>query len=363
MEQNSIEPINNFQLELHGNKRNERNEMYRKRLNHKDVDVFCHTLLGDTFVVHLDIGFNEIGDEGAIILGKFLLDNKCFLQGLNLRYNDIGPAGCQEIAKGLQMNETLRSLGLDGNKFGNVGGLAIAGALQVNYTLEELNLNDTDLTNQSIIAFTTVLKANNTLKVLNLSRPLLKSEQEETTIHLAKMLEVNQRLEEIHLSKHRMTNDGVQKLIEHVIDNRLLLHLDLSCNSLSRDGVKCIAQFLKTDPPLKILNLGFNRAEDQGVVFLSEALAKKNFTLATLILCSNSLTDVGLCSIAKTLHTNNTLIQLYIWGNKIGKDASTAFKELTEGIVPRLAAGDTDVRAYVVDDVAYLAQLASPYYC
>ena len=44
---------------------------------------------------------------------------------------------------------------------------------------------------ESVIAFATVLNNNRTLKALNLNRPILFSEQEETTIHFAKMLKVN----------------------------------------------------------------------------------------------------------------------------------------------------------------------------
>ena len=215
-----LEPINDFQLLLHGNKRNERNEMYRKRLDHQDTSVLCQALQGNSFVTCLDLGYNVIGDEGAKLIGNFLKDPKVFLKKLVLSYNDIGHDGCQDIAVGLQMNETLRSLALDGNKVGRAGGLAIAGALQVNYTLEELDMNNTDMNNQALVAFTTVLKANGTLKKIDLSRPLIESEQEETTVHFGRMLEVNSRLEELHLSKHVMKNFGVERLMEHMRDNR-----------------------------------------------------------------------------------------------------------------------------------------------
>ena len=111
---------------------------------------------------------------------------------------------------------------------------------------------------------------------------------------------------------------------------------------------------------MKHLNLAYNRVEDQGAIWLSEAL-DTNVSLTTLVICSNSLTDVGLCAIAKLLHTNPTVTKLYIWGNKIGEGAARAFMELTQGDFPRLLADDIDVRAYVVDDVPYLARVSSPY--
>lgn len=349
-----------FNLRLHGNKRNERNEMYREKVDDEEVQVLYLTLKTNTFITGLDLGYNVITDDGAATLGNLLQETHA-LQLLILSYNDFGVKGTTEIAKGLQMNETLKVLKLDGNKCGVYGGMAIAGALQVNMTLEELNLNNTEQGTQSIVAFTTVLKANGSLKCLDLGRPLLHTQQEETTVHVAKMLEVNIRINEIHLSKHSMVNFGAERLMEHIADNIALLHVDLSCNRISRDGIKCIAKYLKGNPPLQILNLAYNRAEDDGALYLSDALASGNFSLLTLVLCSNTLTDKGLCALAKSLYSNATLRQLYIWGNSIEAAASQAFLELTQGVVPRLDVGDTDVRAYVVDDVPYLARVASPY--
>jgi hypothetical protein len=43
---------------------------------------------------------------------------------------------------------------------------------------------------ESIIAISTVLYNNKTLKALNINRPILFSQQEETTVHFAKLLKV-----------------------------------------------------------------------------------------------------------------------------------------------------------------------------
>ncbi|MBO8711895.1 hypothetical protein INP24_14275, partial [Staphylococcus aureus] len=83
----------------------------------------------------------------------------------------------------LHKNAGLKALRLNGNKIGNRGGMFFAQMLQINTTLEALDLGDTDLTTESVIALATVLTANKTLKALNVNRPLLFSEQEETTVH------------------------------------------------------------------------------------------------------------------------------------------------------------------------------------
>ncbi|XP_066933574.1 leucine-rich repeat-containing protein 34-like [Clytia hemisphaerica] len=347
-------------MRLHGNKRNDQNEMYRRRIDDNELEIFSMLFTGNTYLVGIDLGYNLITDEGAKLIGK-LLEETPSLETLILSYNDIGVSGATVIAKGIQMNETLTCLKMDGNKFGRVGGLAIAGALQVNTTLEELDITNTEQDTQSLIALATVLKSNCHLKKLVIGRPLLHSKQEDTTIHFARLLEVNRSIKEIHLRNHGMVNFGVEQIVNHVMDNMTLLHLDVSCNQLSRDGMESLAKYLKSNPPLRILNVGYNRAEDDGAIVLSNALSRGNINLETLVIRNNSLTGKGLCALAKSLTLNTTLTQLYVWGNELDTPACQAFRGLLTGVIPRLAPNDTDIKSYVVDGVPRLAQVACPY--
>lgn len=355
-----LEPIIEFDLHLHGNKRNERNEMYRRRLTDEDASILYKTLKSNTFIIGLDLGYNTIGDEGAKLLGQLLQETVC-LQWLVLSYNDIGPAGGEAIAKGLQVNETLGKLRLNGNKIKNKGGMAFAGALQVNTMLEELDLGETDQEIESIIAMATVLNFNNTLKSINLNRPILFTRQEETTVHMAKMLKVNVRLREIHLAHYDMRDFGAERLKENLIDNLTLTHLDLRSNNITRDGAKQLAILLKANTPLEVLNLAHNRIEDDGAVALAEAIASYNTNLASLVICSNNIASEGLCAVAKAMRSNGSLHAVYIWGNKLEEPACKAFQDLLNGPVPRLDPNDTDVEPYVVDGTVYLARLSSPF--
>ncbi|KAM7437686.1 Leucine rich repeat-containing protein 34 [Porites harrisoni] len=355
-----LEPIIEFNLHLHGNKRNERNEMYRRRLTDEDASILYKTLKSNTFIIGLDLGYNTIGDEGAEIIAQLLQETVC-LQWLVLSYNDIGPAGGEAIAKGLQVNETLGKLRINGNKIKNKGGMALAGALQVNTMLEELDLGETDLEIESVIAMATVLNYNNTLKSINLNRPLLRTRQEEPTVHLARMLKVNVRLREIHLAHYDMRDFGAERLKENLFDNLNLTHLDLRSNNITRDGAKQLALLLKANTPLEVLNLAYNRIEDDGAVALAEAVAAYNTNLTTLVICSNNIASEGLCAVARAMRSNGSLHALYIWGNKLEEPACKAFQDLLNGPVPRLDPTNTDVEPYVVDGIVYLARLSSPF--
>ncbi|XP_070560635.1 leucine-rich repeat-containing protein 34-like isoform X2 [Ptychodera flava] len=325
------------------------------RLTDDDMLPLYKTLENSTYVQSLDLRYNEIGDAGAIHLAK-LLEVTVMLRSLNVMCNEIGLEGARAIAGALQTNESLVSLKMNGNKIGNKGGMAFAGILQVNNTLEELDLGDTDQGTESVIALATVLNQNKSMRAFNCNRPLLFSHQEETTVHMARMLKVNKTLRELHLQKYDMRDFGAERLVETLIENISLTYLDLSCNRITRDGAKHIATLLRHNTPLKILDLGFNRIEDDGATYLAGALAEFNNTLTHLVITSNQIRGPGLCAIAKAMKTNISMTNVYIWGNDLETPACVAFNELIETC--RLELHDTDVKPYVVDGVVYLSELS-----
>lgn len=352
--------VEDYVLYLNGNKRNESNEMYRKKITDNDLIPIITALKCNNFVVGIDLSYNNINDNGVCLIATYLQDTAT-LQTLVLSYNDIHFEGVKSIANALQFNRSLLVLVLDGNKFGPEGGTELANVLQVNSTLEKLSLNNTDQNMTSLVNMTAALHVNKVLKILDVTRPLLFSQQEELAIHFGNLLKNNSFLFEVHLGKHGIKDYGAERFIDLIMENKTLLHLDLSCNRICRDGVKFIANYLATNPPLQVLNLAYNKAEDDGAIALSEAISVRNTSLVTLVICHNSILGEGLCSLARSLRSNYTLKQLYIWGNQTDQASCQAFLELTCKSPTRLNEKDTDVMGYVVDGVPYLAKLSSPF--
>lgn len=54
-------------------------------------------------------------------------------------------------------------------------------------------------------------------------------------------------------------------------------------NKITSDGVKFLGRLLKWNQTLQILDLNANRIEDDGAIYLSEALALYNRTLQALV--------------------------------------------------------------------------------
>ncbi|XP_070709093.1 leucine-rich repeat-containing protein 34 [Pempheris klunzingeri] len=324
-----------------------------QRLDDGDVLALSTCLRNNRCVTGLDVGYNNITDEGVGHLADFLQDGSA-LRSLDLTFNDIHTDGAEVLANSLQCNSTLLSLRLSGNKIGNRGAMHLARMLQVNTTLKELEVADCDLATQSVVALAIVLKSNKTLCSVDVSRPLLFSHQEEWATHFSQMLAVNGSLVELHLGKMGLTDTGMERLTQGLWLNRSLRYLDLRCNRVTRDGVRHLAAVLKQNPTLEIVDLSANRIEDEGAVCLSEAVAWPGCALRELSVISNNIRTEGLLSLAQAMTVNTTLDHMYIWGNRLEEPVCQAFRELIAS--GRLPPGNTDVSAYEVDGRVFLAE-------
>ncbi|KAM7159649.1 leucine-rich repeat-containing protein 34 isoform 5-T6 [Macrochelys suwanniensis] len=274
-----------------------------QKVTDEDFRMLACILSNNTFVTGLDLRYNVLTDVGAEHAAKFLQENST-LHYLNLMFNDIGTNGAELIAKALHGNETLLYLRMTGNKIDNKGGMYFASMLQINSTLEKLDLGDCDLGTQSLIAIVTVMSHNKAMKALNLNRPILYSQEEETTVHTALMMKNNACLMELHLCKHEMKNFGVERLCDALYENRSLRYLDLSW----------------------------------------------------LAVVSNNISGKGLVALSDSMKTNMVLSYIYIWGNKFDEATCVAFSDLIEN--GRLKPNCTDVDPYEVDGHIYLAELS-----
>jgi Ran GTPase-activating protein (RanGAP) involved in mRNA processing and transport len=87
----------------------------------------------------LDLGFNEIGDEGAIAVARALSRGNATLVELSLSRNGIQLDGAREIAACLALNGNLQILSLADNDFGAAGGKLLAASLRRNRHLQQLH--------------------------------------------------------------------------------------------------------------------------------------------------------------------------------------------------------------------------------
>ena len=88
----------------------------------------------------LNLDGNFMHDEGACTIANAIAQNRdTVIEKLYLGWNGISDEGCTALAKMLEMNATLRVLGLAENDITNIGARAILSALSINHCVREIS--------------------------------------------------------------------------------------------------------------------------------------------------------------------------------------------------------------------------------
>ena len=202
-------------------------------------EVICFTELVEEYSEYLMLDqialstqlFNEIGDEGVIILSKYLCHDSLMLK-LFLYRNRIGKIGAEHLAKALHHNSTLKELCITFNFVGDAGAQALAQALHSNTTLDILNLSCTGIGDGGVEALAEALHLNTNLKGLFLSENVIGNKGSKA---LAEALCHNSSLEILHLSENPLIGEeGV-----HFLIRALTVNGSIAKRGLILDSVRC----------------------------------------------------------------------------------------------------------------------------
>jgi hypothetical protein len=115
------------------------------RHNHLDADsarlIARKLIKRNSFLITLDLGHNQLGEEGARSIA-FALKKNFVLKRLKLWHNEVGAVGAYWLAEALKVNATLSTLDLWNNGVGVEGANAMKEALSVNHSLKKLELGN-----------------------------------------------------------------------------------------------------------------------------------------------------------------------------------------------------------------------------
>lgn len=75
---------------------------------------------------------------------------------------------------------------------------------------------------------------------------------------------------------------SINKRILHILKYNHVFFF-LPSNRITHDGMMCLADVLKSNTTLEVLDLSFNRIENAGAKYLSETLASHNRSLRALV--------------------------------------------------------------------------------
>lgn len=121
------------------------------------------------------------------------------LEVVDLSSNLLTHTGCSILCGALSSSQHLDTLDLSWNPIGQYGGYAIAQLCEVNTSLRTLIMNNCDVTLEVIVALMSVLRGHPSISSISLGNPILSSHQEENVYHIARMLEINEKVTSLSL--------------------------------------------------------------------------------------------------------------------------------------------------------------------
>ncbi|XP_044786990.2 NACHT, LRR and PYD domains-containing protein 13 isoform X7 [Bubalus bubalis] len=248
-------------------------------------------LRGDRHLTHLDLSSNSL--DAAVSRGVFRMlgHSACGLKYLWLESCGLSTEVCHQLFTELGRNSSLSFLSLADNDLSHV---------------ELARLREPPGT------------ATCALKELSLEKGNLSAAACED---LASLLTSTPRLTRLCLGLNPLGDEGVQLLCGSLTRPECVLQrLDLSHCSLTVAGCRELAHALKCNGHLKILDVGNNDVQDEGLKELCRVLKSPSCVLQTLGLEKCSLTAACCQPLSSVLRSSKSLENLNLLGNDLGPD-------------------------------------------
>ncbi|KAL7467496.1 hypothetical protein ACHAXS_007736 [Conticribra weissflogii] len=333
-------------------------DTYHRRQHHPSLSV-------------LDLGFNNIGDEGCSSLAFLAVSRNSALSTLYLSGNAVGEEGALALANAVAGGCGLTSLHLTANRVGAPGVKGLmrsiaefdvilqmaqqdrenrmalkeeekrrlvmmnggAGSTNANGNditnlehgdenelddlarlngfkcMEELYLGGTNMGSTGCLSVSNMLLTNLSLRVLCLSDNGL---NDHDLSLFSQSISRNRQLpiEVLRFSFNRITCVGVETLMNAIWESKTLREIKLDNNQIRDRGAQLAAVVL-TSVDLEVLDLGFNRLTIVGVKALMKSLAE-NTALKILTLSGNVLDTNASKAVSYALAYNRTIQKLFL---------------------------------------------------
>ena len=231
----------------------------RQKVDDKILNSFSDIFIFLTNLNELELGGNEIGDKGIIILSKGLI-NLMKLEILDLRENNICSKGMKFLSESLNHLKYLKIINLNWNSISDEGLIYLS---KVNFPhLTNLLLKENHIKEKGMKCFALNLKNFPQLKYLDLEWNNIKGEglkyftenmenlpelnnlylsrndiDEENFVNFTKNITKLPKLESIHLWNNKIGDKGAKELLNNIKKLKNLKIVDISINNIS-EGVQ-----------------------------------------------------------------------------------------------------------------------------
>ena len=272
----------------------------------------CAMLKANKTLTHLDLSGNYDSRDKSFSLSYYIFQG--LLHNKSLVHLNLGRTGLVDtvdsmnaLSKMLQVNNSLKHLNLSNNDFG-VSFLFFQ-SLQHNTTLVHLNLSETKLklTGPTLEALSEMLQVNNSLAHIDISKNIFSGTE---VSHVFQSLRHNTTLVHLNLCHGFGFTDAPKALFQRNCINTTLTYLDLS--AIQGIDIKIIFQDLQHNTTLLHLylrNTGLVATEETAQALTTMLQVNKTLTHFDLS-CNNNFSDSGAQCVFAGLRHNTTLTYL-----------------------------------------------------
>ena len=327
----------------------------------------------DSILQKLDISHNNILDDGAVSISKYLIYNRKFksvnlcgnnitwcgtsklaeaiklnssLLKLNISDNHICAKGATAISECLKVNKTLKKLDTSWNWIGSNGAVTIAAAIQINVSLQKLDMSHNNIFRDTATVLGSYLKHNSTLQELliswndiditnlyisatkchvtatwpyivfhNFTQYVVHNHSSAWPWHDRQLINANDTMKP-NLTELQFDHAEAMLLISHAIKN--VKNFQIVKCKISDSAALVLSEFLEVNNSIRVLELSWNTISSKAIKQIINAI-QFNTTLQMLDISSNNISDDGAVAISKCLTCNKVIKVLDISKNNIAK--------------------------------------------
>ena len=262
------------------------------------------------FIIHSENGIDISKHSYSSIKSEVLLSPNQQFQVVSSRQSNNGL--CIIILKELSINETISSIILNNNKQTKSFDILFEKSMKKFEKYSEINLKNQNITDYHmniIIKYGIKKKKCSWLSLQNNQITSL------GLIILSNELEHNTSLETLYLSQNFITDLGIESLAKILSNNHYtnLTFLSLDHNSIKDYGALCLANMLRVNRILTDLWLSYNQIGNDGLQVLIEVLTFDNNTLIQLYLNGNKfINDLSIKCLMHMFKLNRKLNKLWL---------------------------------------------------
>ena len=287
-----------------------------------NIDVQCTTILAEALARNkslnvLDLSYcKKIGDEGAAVLGNGLGRNNSLMKISMNHIQSITSTGWAAFFRGMSNSKSsLNELNIGQNNIGDEGALALAATIDKFKSIKSLDLSMISISaNVWVTLLKSLFNPDSVLEKLCLYGNNI---DDEVVAFSGGALVNNSTLKSLSLISNRsITGRGWAAFFGRLSNQNSLENLDVSGNNIDDGGMTVLSNLLGNNTALKSLNLTNNRfITPAGWQAFFNRLQTCHLVLEELDLTFNTIDDAGIPPLAIALSNASSLSRLRLGDN------------------------------------------------